>query len=130
MIFLPRRFTVCSCKRSDEELAAGFEVNTPEEAAWLLRKDAHEEVVKNWRVAEEHCKRLAHHSPSVYMLLEYDDTTSVKMPYFGNRNYKGIAGRPTLDFVPWLVEDVGRRQRCYIYSFLQEPSFSKGNNRW
>ena len=95
-----------------------------------MRKSAHEEVVTNWRVVEEHCKRLSHHSPAQYMLLAYDDTISVKLPHFGNRNYKGIAGRPTLDFVPWLVEDVGRRERYYIYAFLGDPTFSKGNNRW
>ena len=34
-----------------------------------------------------------------------------------------------LEFVPWLVEDVGRRMQYYVYS-LKDATFQKGANRW
>ena len=107
-----------SCKAQEEERQAGFENNAPAERLWLERKRLHEQVVDMWRATEAHIDGLAQHSPSEYMTLCFDDTSPVALPHFGNREYKMLAGKiQHLEFVPWLVEDVGRSvfaQGCYI----------------
>lgn len=119
-----------SCKAQEEERQAGFENNAPAERLWLERKRLHEQVVDMWRATEAHIDGLAQHSPSEYMTLCFDDTSPVALPHFGNREYKMLAGKiQHLEFVPWLVEDVGRRMQYYVYS-LKDATFQKGANRW
>jgi hypothetical protein len=121
---------VHSCKASEEERKAGFENNAPAERLWLERKRLHEQVIDMWRATEAHLDGLAQHSPSEYMMLCFDDTSPVALPHFGNREYKTLAGKVQhLEFVPWLVEDVGRRMQYYVYS-LKDAAFQKGANRW
>ena len=59
------------------------------------------------------------------MMIRFDDTLPVRLPHFGNREYKKLASKVKhLEFVPWLVEDVGRRKKYYVYS-LQMPLDSR-----
>ena len=109
----------------------GFEKNALAFQQWQERKRVHEQIVKNWRTLEDHCATLTQHSPTEYMMIRFDDTTPVRLPHFGNREYKKLASKVKhLEFVPWLVEDVGRRKKYYVYSLQNAPGFQKGGNRW
>ena len=76
----------------------------------------------------------ARHAPDEVHAFQFDDTTAFAVPHFGNRESKHLLQKYRLHFVPWMVEDVARREQHYIYSFkaTQEEAkgAGKGADRW
>ena len=76
----------------------------------------------------------ARHAPDEVHAFQYDDTTAFAVPHFGNRESKHLLQKYRLHFVPWMGEDVARREQHYIYSFkaTQEEGkgAGKGADRW
>jgi hypothetical protein len=93
--------------------------------------------VKAWRRQEQTVLSSARHAPDEVHAFQYDDTTAFSVPHFGNRESKHLLRTYRLHFIPWMVEDVARREQHYIYSFksTQEEakcadSVGKGADRW
>ena len=85
-------------------------------------------MVEDFRRVEKFWMGLARHSPDQVHLFMYDDTSAFPLPHFGNREPKSCAGKSRILMVPWLVDDVGRGTRTYVYSF--KGATIKGANRW
>jgi hypothetical protein len=74
----------------------------------------------------------ARHAPDEVHAFQYDDTTAFAVPHFGNREAKHLCKKYRFRFVPWMVEDVARKEQHYIYSLKskQDEAIGKGADRW
>ena len=118
---------VCRCVALREQARAGFRT-TADKLKHMENKRAHTAMVEDFRRVEKFWMGLARHSPDQVHLFMYDDTPAFPLPHFGNREPKSCAGKSRILMVPWLVDDVGRGTRTYVYSF--KGATIKGANRW
>jgi hypothetical protein len=54
--------------------------------------------------------------PHEINVLKFDDTESLGFPHLTRRPRKDMTRRHTFDVIPWLMEDVARQERFYVYS--------------
>ena len=108
-------YLACRCVALQEQARAGFRT-TADKLKHMENKRAHTAMVEDFRRVEKFWMGLARHSPDQVHLFMYDDTSAFPLPHFG------------ILMVPWLVDDVGRGTRTYVYSF--KGATIKGANRW
>jgi hypothetical protein len=89
---------------------------------------AHEQEVKQWRETENYWFLLAQHSPHTVNVFMADDTSAAQFPHTGSRPTKATANIQGVNITPWLVEDVSRCRKTYMYT--PKKSYDKGGNRW
>jgi hypothetical protein len=47
---------------------------------------------------------------------KFDDTESLGFPHLTRRPRKDMASSHKFHVIPWLSQDVGRQELCYVYS--------------
>jgi hypothetical protein len=103
------------CTNCKELLARGFR-NAEDLSALNQRWKAHQTAVRAWRECETYHTQRAQSFPHEVNVLKFDDTESLGFPHLTRRPRKDMAHRHTFDVVPWLMEDVARQERFYVYS--------------
>jgi hypothetical protein len=89
---------------------------------------AHDEEVRAWRAQESYYYMQAQHNPQKVNVFMADDTSAVEFPKAGRRPVKSTANIQRVCITPWLVEDVSRKEKTYVYT--PKRSYPKGGNRW
>lgn len=106
---------------------AGF-TNLSVQREWVGRGRAHTVEVEAWRHTEHYWRMRAQHEPHMVTMLMFDDTSAFGLPHFGSRDFKSTCQNYRVQMIPWLVEDVSRRRRHYVY--MIKHRHTKGANRW
>ena len=70
----------------------------------------------------------SNHSPWLTNTIVADDTGALECPHFTNREWKSVIDKHKVRFTPWLVEDVARGKKTYVYCVTGRHK--KGANRW
>jgi hypothetical protein len=103
------------CTNCKELLARGFR-NAEDLTALNERWKCHQTSVRAWRECETYHTQRAQSFPHEVNVLKFDDTESLGFPHMTRRPRKDMAHRHTFDVIPWLMEDVARQERFYVYS--------------
>jgi len=116
----------CSdCYTLEARSKRGF-ASLDEERQWENDSDLHTQAVEHFRECETDWQVRAAHAPEKVNLFSFDDTGSLKLPHFSNRQPKNLPSA-RLELIPFLIEDHARGKKTYIYS--TKGRYGKGANR-
>jgi hypothetical protein len=83
---------------------------------YMLAFGAHQVAIQKWQDTENYWKTLAANSPHKSIVILGDDTSSLAFPHLTNRDYKSLATKHRVKFVPWLYHNFANDAQTYIYS--------------
>jgi hypothetical protein len=119
----------CSdCHGLTEKNLKGFTRGSASLTDFLLKQQLHNKQIEGWRHCERYWEELGTTSPDEVNVIECDDTSAVYFPHFTQRPFKESATLQGVGFVPWMVEDLSRGRRTYVYS--RKGRWTKGQNRY
>jgi hypothetical protein len=121
----------CRCRECHglkERALKGFVAGSEVLQDFVLRKQLHDVQIDGWRSCEDYWCILAQHSPAEVNCVMADDTGACSFPHFTQRPFKESANSQGVSFVPWLVHDMSRGRRTYVYS--RKGRWKKGANRY
>ena len=116
------------CHALKEQALKGFVKGSATLVEFELRKRNHKTAIAAWRACEEYWNHRAQSAPAEVNVINCDDTIVCDFPHFTLRPFKSGASLQGVGFVPWLVDDVSRGRRTYVYSL--KGRWSKGANRY
>jgi hypothetical protein len=77
---------------------------------------AHQHDVKEWHATENYWRTSSSNNPHKYITVLGDDTSALGFPHLTNRDYKTVASKHRVKFVPWLFHNFASDMQTYIYS--------------
>jgi hypothetical protein len=123
-----KNHTHCRCSECytlEARSKRGFQC-PEEERQWEMDSELHTKAVDHFRECEKDWQIRAAHAPEKYNLFSFDDTGTLKLPHFSNRQPKNLPSA-RLELIPFLIEDHARGKKTYMYS--TKGRYSKGANR-
>jgi hypothetical protein len=83
---------------------------------YVLAFRAHQGDVRQWRETENYWQTIASNMPHKYITVLGDDTSALGFPHLTNRDYKSVATKHRVKFVPWLFHNFASDEQIYVYS--------------
>ena len=105
-----------------------FIQNSPERLEYIAQTQAHYNDVLAFRELEHVLYQHARTNPHDFVTISCDDTESLRLPHFTNRERKDAAGIYRYDLTPWLFENSATGDLGYVLS--PKVNHKKGGNRW